>query len=118
MPAVTVMTFTKPLNVSCQVGDTAYYVVTTGLGGFNINSSTVVEIGIITDITGLVITVGNSMVISVPVGAFILFSKDNKANMNSVLGYYAELKLKNTNIIHANHNEIFSIAVDMFESSK
>lgn len=118
MPAITVLTFTKPLNVSCQVGDTAYYVVTTGLGGFNINSAAVIEIGIITDITGLVVTVGNSMVSVVPVGAFILFSKDNKANMNSVLGYYAEVKLRNTNNIRGNHNEIFSVAVDMFESSK
>lgn len=118
MPAITVMTFTSLLNVSCQVGDTAYYVPTSTSGGFNVNSSAVVEIGIITDITGLVVTVGNSLVNSVPVGAFILFSKDNKANMNFALGYYAEVKLKNSNNLRTEHNELFSVGVDMFESSK
>ena len=115
MPAVTVMTFTDTLNVSCQVGDTAYYVPTSGLGGFNINSSSVVEIGIITDITGLVVTVGNGLVASVPDGAFILFSKDNKVNLSSLLGYYAELKMANNS---TDESEIFTVAVDMFESSK
>tara|TARA_R100000278_G_scaffold117273_1_gene97134 strand:- start:423 stop:767 length:345 start_codon:yes stop_codon:yes gene_type:complete len=113
--AVTTLTFSEPLNVSCQVGDTAYYVPTSTSGGFNINSSSVVEIGIITNISGLVVTIGNSFVASVPSGAFILFSKDNKANMSSALGYYAEVKMKNSGTIEA---ELFSVAVDMFESSK
>ena len=111
----TTLTFTKPLNVSCQVGDTAYYVATSASGGFNINSSNVIEIGIISDITGLVITVANNLVASVPNGSFILFSKDNKANMSSALGYYAEVKLKNTSV---DYSELFHVAVDTFESSK
>lgn len=115
MPAVTVVTFTQPLNVSVQVGDVLYYVVTTGLGGFDINSANVIEIGIITDITGLVITVGNSAVASVPAGSFFLFSKENKANMSSLLGYYAELKMSNNSV---EKQELFSVGVDMFESSK
>tara|TARA_Y100000401_G_scaffold24955_2_gene17283 strand:- start:6519 stop:6863 length:345 start_codon:yes stop_codon:yes gene_type:complete len=113
--AVTTLTFTEPLNVSCQVGDTAYYVPTSTSGGFSVNSSSITEIGVITSISGLVVVVGNSFVATVPVGAFILFSKDNKANMSSALGYYAEVKMKNTGTIEA---ELFSVAVDMFESSK
>ena len=112
--AVTTLTFTSPLNVSCKIGDTAYYVVTSASGGFNINSASVVEIGIITAISGMVVTVGNSLA-TVPSGAFILFSKDNKANMSSVLGYYAEVKLKNTS---TDYCELFSVGVEAFESSK
>ena len=117
--AVSILTFTAPLNISCQIGDTAYYVPTSTSGGFTINSSSVIEIGIITAIGGTatapIVTVGNSLVASVPSGAFMLFSKDNKANMSSAIGYFAEVKLKNTSTIES---EIFSIAVDSFESSK
>ena len=115
--AITTLTFTKPLNVSCQVGDTAYYVSTSASGGFNINSSSVIEIGIISDITGLVVTIDDSMVSSgsPPDGSFILFSKDNKANLSSALGYYCEMKFKNTS---TTPSELFSVGVDIFESSK
>ena len=110
------ITFTRPLNVSCQIGDTAYYVPTTASGGFNINSSSVVEIGIITAIpNNQQITIGNSLVASVPSSSFILFSKDNKANLSSILGYFAEVKMINNSTTEA---ELFSVGVDMFESSK
>jgi hypothetical protein len=112
MPSI--LTFSQPLNTSVQVGDTAYYVPTSTSGGYNINSSSVVEIGIITNITGLVITVANQ-VNNPPNGAFILFSKDNKVNLSSVLGYYAEIKFKNNS---TTTSELFSVGIDMFESSK
>ena len=115
MPATTTLTFTQALNVSCQIGDTAYYVPTGTSGGFNINSSSVIEIGIISNINGLVVTVDDSQVASVPNGSFILFSKDNKANLSSLLGYYAEVKLVNNSTDKA---ELFSVGVDQFESSK
>jgi len=117
MPATTTSTFTQPLNVSCQVGDTAYYVPTTSSGGFNINLTSVVEIGIISNINGLVITVDDSMVPSgsPPNGSFILFSKDNKANLSSALGYYAEIKFKNSS---TTTSELFGVGLGTFESSK
>ena len=113
-----VITITLPnaLNVSCQIGDTAYYVSTTASGGFNINSSSVVEIGVITAIpNNQQITIGNSLVASVPSTSFVLFSKDNKANLSSILGYFAEVKMVNNSTTEA---ELFSVGVDMFESSK
>ena len=36
MPGATLQ-FSSPLNVSCQVGDTVYYVDTTSVGGFDTN---------------------------------------------------------------------------------
>jgi len=117
MPAASVLTFTEPLNTSCQVGDTAYYVSSTSAsGGFTTGQhNNIIEIGIITDITGLVITIGSSLVASVPNGSFILFSKDNKVNLSSLLGYYAELKIVNNS---TDKVELFSVGVDTFESSK
>ena len=111
------ITFANDLNVSCQVGDTAYYAPVTTSGGFNINSSSVVEIGIISAInnTTNTVTVANNLIASVPSGAFILFSKDNKANLSSILGYFAEVKMVNNSTTEA---ELFSVGVDMFESSK
>ena len=46
---------------------------------------------------------------------FILFSKDNKANLSSILGYYASVKLVNDSAVAS---ELFSVGMDMFESSK
>lgn len=110
----TTLTFTQPLNVSLQVGDTAYYAPTTTSGGFNINSSSVVEIGVITSISGLVVTIG-TQINNPPNNSFILFSKDNKANLSSALGYYAEVKFKNSS---TTTSELFSVGMDIFESSK
>jgi len=121
MPATTTLTFNKPLNVSCQVGDTVYYLSSTASsGGFTTGAhSNIVEIGVVTSITGTtsapIINVANSMVSSVPGGSYIMFTKDNKANMSSVLGYYCEVKLKNTS---TTTSELFSVGVDIFESSK
>tara|TARA_R110002012_G_scaffold298383_1_gene496753 strand:- start:87 stop:431 length:345 start_codon:yes stop_codon:yes gene_type:complete len=112
----TIITFTDPLNVSLQIGDTAYYVPTGNSGGFKINSSSVVEIGVITAInqTTNVITIQNQ-INNPPSGAFILFSKDNKANLSSALGYFAEVKFQNSSTITS---ELFSVGMDIFESSK
>ena len=46
---------------------------------------------------------------------FIMFSKDNKANLSSLLGYYAEVEFKNNSIDEA---ELFSVGSEIFESSK
>ena len=119
MPAVTTLTFTKPLNVSCQVGDTVYVVQVSSSGGYNINSNTVSVVGVITSITGSldapVINISNGFISSFNESDFFLFSKDNKANLSSLLGYYAEVKFVNNS---SDAVELFSVGVDVFESSK
>ena len=50
-----------------------------------------------------------------PVAAFIMFSKDNKANLSSLLGYYAEIQFVNNSSTKA---ELFSVGADVFISSK
>jgi len=137
--AIISFTFAKPINESAQVGDTAYYVTTSALGGFttSLNSSTpttenvYVKIGTIKSINAarLGMVCNTSLTTSqVPLdndanddgtadrdGHFIFFSKDSVANTTTALGYYAEVKLKNNSTTEA---ELFSIGCDMFESSK
>ena len=114
------LTFTAPLNESCQVGDTAYAVATTSTGGFN-TGNTLTTIGQIRQITN---PAGNSPSIicntvladtNLVSGNFILFRKDERVNMSSILGYYAEAKFVCDDLGKA---ELFSVNFDTFDSSK
>ena len=125
--ATVTLTFANKINESAQVGDTAYYVTTSSQGGFttSLNSSTpttenvYVTIGTIKSINAarLIMVCNTSLTTGQipPTSHFIFFSKDNIANMSSALGYYAEVKLKNNSTTEA---ELFSVACDIFESSK
>jgi hypothetical protein len=53
--------------------------------------------------------------ITCKVNSYIMFSKDNKANMSSMLGYYASAQFRNNSTDEA---ELFNVGVDVFESSK
>jgi len=122
--AIATLTFSHPINVSCQVGDTVYYVNTSSLGGFTTNSTNnIVEIGDIREIqnpTGATpiikahTTLGNAE--ATLSDKFILFSKNNKANLNSPIGYFASLKMTNND--RSNASELFSVATEIFSSSK
>ena len=128
--------FPHDINVSVQVGDIAYYVNTDPVGVNRTWESTttphwtadrtdVIMIGPITSIiswNGSVTTIIANMPhdIAAQYGPpdtddFIMFSKDNKVNLSSLLGYYSLIKLRNNSTEKA---EIFSIAADFFESSK
>jgi len=121
------MTFANKINESAQVGDTAYYVTISDQGGFktSLNSSDptteniYVNIGTIKSISTsrliMIINCGLSAAQIPTTSHFIFFSKDNIVNMSTVLGYYAEVKLKNNSTTEA---ELFSIGCDVFESSK
>ena len=47
--------------------------------------------------------------------SFILFTKDNKANISGILGYYAEVEMRNNSKAKS---ELFSVGTEIFESSK
>lgn len=124
MPDIT-LTFSHDINTSVQVGDTIYYCPKTSSGGFNIQDTTsqkdVYEVGPIKSISrGSTSTIvcnpstvtGTTNPTS---GSFILFSKDNKVNMRSPLGYYAQVKFVNNSSVKS---EMFATACDVFESSK
>ena len=119
------LTFSAPLNTSCQVGDLAYYVTTidnSSTGGFKTNNTDGVKlIGQIRQITNPTSSTP-TVICNTDLGGsldglskFILFSKDNKVNLSSILGYYASVKLVNDSNVAS---ELFSVGMDMFESSK
>jgi hypothetical protein len=119
--AIVTVNLNNPLNVSCQIGDTAYYVNTGSDGGFTVNSGDIVEIGTIVEIvdrdgtpTLKVYSVLGGWSGELPGTNFVLFSKDNKANLSSPLGYYASVKLVNDSTVEA---ELYGTGMDVFASS-
>ena len=121
MPLVTI-TFPNPLNVSVQVGDIAWFVS-------SINQTTLPSVTATGNLTemGPITQVGlNFIIVDIPpalwaaapppgVGDFIMFAKDNQANMSSLLGYFARFRFENDSYDPA---ELYAISTDYFESSK
>jgi len=113
---------------SLQVGDTAYYSSTTSSAGFN-TSNSFTKIGLVKSIdntttlnseyngsetTTLTCEIDDAT--PVPTTSdFVFFSKDNKVNTTSLLGYYASVKFFNKSEEKA---ELFSIGCEIAESSK
>ena len=122
MPNITV-TFSFDLNESVQLGDTLHYVNPTNdtLKGGDVipfNNDGIIEVGEITTVNyatnTIVADIQNST--ALPTGtSFFLFSKDNRANMASLLGYYAEIEFTNNSTEKA---ELYSAGSEIFESSK
>ena len=126
-----ILNFTKPLNVSVQVGDMAYYCTTASsldFAGPTATGNVVHQSASSTDIIkmGKIISLTRSVPSSItcwidsstpvpPVDSFIMFSKDNKVNLSSLLGYYAEVEFRNDSRTKA---ELFSVGTEIFESSK
>lgn len=97
-------------NSSLQVHDKAWKSVPDA-NGFG---SEKILIGEITEV-GINYIKIDSPLTSVDPDDFIMFNKDNKVNKNSLVGYYAEVKLENNSSSKA---ELFSIGSEVTESSK
>ena len=111
--AVITMTFAKNVNKSVQVGDVIYNcVVTTGTGAV----ASPIQFGTCTAVSG------KTLSCNIPTGTtrplttdFIMFSKDNKGNLSSIDGYYAEIEMKNDDRAAV---ELFAVGSEFFASSK
>lgn len=103
------LSFPKPLNVSVQVGDTAYYTD-------DVNGVDIILIGTITLISTFYIECDiEASTIRPLITSFILFSKTAKANTSGLKGYYAEAQFRNNSITAV---ELFSVGGEVVESSK
>mgnify|MGYP003624724312 CR=1 FL=1 len=105
------LTFTQPLNVSIQVGDTTYY-------SNEINGTDIQIMGAITAVDRVLNTVTTEISTSAArpdLTSFILFSKTASVNTSGLKGYYAEMQFKNNSVDYA---ELFSVGSDIFVSSK
>ena len=112
------LTFPSPINMSCRVGDTAWYSNTGGLGGFQVSNNHF-PIG---EIISIVDNGANTVITcsvdgdNVPdAGDFISFSKNNLAELSSIKGYYAEVTFVNNSSAPA---ELYASACGITESSK
>jgi hypothetical protein len=104
-----VLTFANPINISVQIGDIIYYQPPGG---------SVTQIGPCTAIASGRLSLDckiHSHKDRPDEDDFILFSKDNKANVQQLTGYYAEVKMENNRDSFA---ELFSIGSEIYESSK
>tara|TARA_R110002020_G_C16213591_1_gene767175 strand:- start:49 stop:414 length:366 start_codon:yes stop_codon:yes gene_type:complete len=110
-------------NDSLQIGDLAYFITPSLFGGYNTSIDPVtgeyvapILIGNIVQIGGDFIEVNDTSAQGV-VGPndFIMFAKDSKINLSGLIGYYAEVKIKNNSTEKA---EMFSIASEVTPSSK
>ena len=123
------LTFNGQVNTSLSIGDTVYYVNNiSDIGTFDTGDvngiSNIVELGVVTSIMQNVgaFTLLVNEVAGVFGGdnepsenSFILFSKDNSAELSSIIGYYNKIRLTNDSTEKA---ELFSVAVDVTQSSK
>ena len=118
--AVIELQFPNALNTSLQVGDIVYYCnpVDSGKGSITTNTfNDIVKLGDCSSISANSIQVQNiPQTIDPPtVGSFILFSKNNEVNLSTLKGYFALTELRNNSTVEA---ELFSVGVDIVESSK
>ena len=111
------LTFVNPINSSVQIGDTAYYCdLTTSGSSYIANKEDIIKIGTINTVNNNQMTCLMETGITPPTtDSFILFSKDNVANMTSLLGYYAKTRIVNNS---TTEGEIFAISSDYNESSR
>mgnify|MGYP003641849666 FL=1 len=103
-------------NDSLQIGDLAYFVTPSSSGGFEQSTATPALIGSIEVITATSIDVDETIGDDIPgPNDFIMFAKDSSINLSGLVGYYAEVKIKNNSTEKA---EMFSIASEVTPSSK
>ena len=108
------------LNVSIQIGDTVYYTNYTNYSFADYTLlegiSSITEMGYVSAVSNNSITVKMSDALAGPTGtSYVMFSKDNTANMSSILGYYGQVKFKNNSRDKA---ELYATACEISESSK
>jgi hypothetical protein len=122
------------INESLQVGDDVYYCHHQFWGGFstvdheNFTGTGIVHIGkcimvgrlagsgsISVDVADPDPATQTLLANDINTGDFLMFSKDNKTNMSSILGYYAETTFMNDSPEKA---ELFAVSTEFSESSK
>ena len=112
----------KQINSALQVGDHVFYTSTSTSGNYTVNDSisetygntyigTVKSIGAST----VQVTISDNDMVLPFATDYFFFVKDNNVNDSGVLGYYSQVKIENDSTSKA---ELFSVAAEIFESSK
>ena len=104
-------------NDSLQIGDMAYFITPTTLGGFQQLNATPIFIGPVMDFTLTTITIDdiNPGGTTPNNGDFLMFGKDSSINISGLVGYFAEVYIKNNSREKA---EMYSVSSEITPSSK
>jgi hypothetical protein len=113
---------TQLANTSLQVGDEAYFVpianITT-INGQTSSSDQPLFLGVISGVgSDFIVLDDNSLSVdaaNLAADDYIMFSKNKTVNNASMLGYYAEVQLKNSSTARA---ELFALSSEIIPSSK
>jgi|TARA_R110000824_G_scaffold273429_1_gene461897 hypothetical protein len=111
------------LNTSLQVGDTVWYVSTNSAGGYNVApKSSVNKLGKVEELSFELsqaqIKVSRYDTRALPMRLntfFFMFSKDSRANVSSLVGYYAKATFTNNS---KEKIELFAVNSEIVASSK
>jgi len=112
--------FANDINTSAQIGDTAYFCLTSNSAEFTTGDN-IKHIGKIKKIEkntddNWEMTCGYGANSPIPSDSdFIMFSKNSEVNTSSALGYYAEVRFVNNSGVKG---ELFATACNVFISSK
>mgnify|MGYP003151875215 CR=1 FL=1 len=101
-------------NDSLQIGDFVYYVTPATVGSFNHSTADPVFIGDVTAILPSYIQVNNTGT-DPSAGDFIMFAKESSVNVSGLVGYFAEVELRNNSKEKA---EIYTVSSEITVSSK
>lgn len=105
----------QQIQDSVQKGDIIYYATPSGN---NINQGDIIRLGVCDSINYAtsVIVVDPLYVSTTPDdGDYVFYSKDNRVNMMTMIGYYAEVKFINKS---SDKIELFSVGSQISASSK
>ena len=118
------LNFSNALNCSVSVGDSVYFTPITITGGYKVASTSTMQfLGTVISVSDqylqpVLVIKNNTMSVTpmlVPGQTFISFRKNNKANLTSLKGYYAEAKFENNSKEKA---ELFAVGSEIVQSSK
>lgn len=115
---ITKLTFDDTIGHNVNIGDTVHYCSLSVLGGFNsqLEEGSIFKLGTVLNVASnsliVLLTETNPLPLSTD---FIFTSKDDEVNLSSLIGHFAEVKMKNTSTDKA---ELFRITLGFSESSK
>lgn len=102
------------INELLQLNDTVYYVPA---GGSTTMDAVLIGTCSFIDVANNTIRVSGDLNINPPsANDYLFFTKDNNANLSSIKGYYAEVKIINND--YSNYSELFQVGLGVEESSK
>tara|TARA_R110002072_G_scaffold288198_1_gene454294 strand:+ start:8373 stop:8723 length:351 start_codon:yes stop_codon:yes gene_type:complete len=108
--------FNKTINSSIQPGDTVYKsIITNDIPGSPVEIGECTAISTTTNARDTVFCNINEWEVRPSNTDFIFFTKDNKANLSSLKGYYAEVAMNNDSY---NEVELFSVGSEVSINSK